>query len=1058
MSAVSRAHNPPFSVANPVDELLREDCDLDHDISDSRAPMILVSVGHASFLSLVDTGSEVSCVSFEVYQQILVLLPDLVSFPVQSVKVTGAFQSRSQKVTHQIELPIILEGDSFIFEFLVIPNLQFSIILGADFLRNFNASIVVDDSRFSLMIPGNNGSMLRVLERFPIHNSTSTAASLKLCSLSRSSEVPILAEGLASEHAVQEKGVSLCSKLTCNQDQQLTTLLDKHASVFSDVPGRTTLYQHEIHMLDSTPFAVRQYPIPVAHRPAVQKQIDEMENLGLISRSDTPFASPLLTTLKKDGSVRLCLDARKLNSAMKGNCELPRPIEDIVHNIHGVKYISSLDLTASYWQIPIHPDHRHYTGFRVGTRAYHFNVLPFGLKTAVGSFTRCMDLVLRGYLDVFVFAYVDDLLIVSATFEEHIDHLHKVLTRLHEAGLTLNRAKCFFCRDSARFLGYLLDSDGLRPDPERVVCVQNFPTPRSVHDVQSFLGLVNFDRGFIPGLADLTEPLTRLLRKGSVWRWGSLERKHFDQIKAVLAKATLLHHPVPEQQFYIECDASDVGIGGVLFQMVEGSKRIVAYMSRSLLERERRYSTPEKELLGVVEALRKWRVLLLGRAFTVRTDHHALQYLRHCRLLSPRISRWILVLQEYEFKVEYIPGKENVLADILSRHPPQRFSVPSDRTFSIAPLKNSPAWKVLLTDVSKLQHQDLKWQPIMDQLSSGEDIACGYVLSEGMLFKLEEADAPARLCLPVDLVDEVISAYHVSFGHFGAYKTWCALRRDVFFVGLYQRVKKVISTCLVCQVSKHARLPQPSWEAIIPTGPRDLVSVDFYGPLPRSTAGVTYLLVAVDVFSKWVALYPLKRATTAAAINRLEKDYFPNVGVPKRLLADHGTQFTSKKFSGFLAMHDVQLVFSSVRHPQGNPAERTMRELGRLFRAFCSDRHPRWAAEVRDFAGFLNNVLHESTGFTPCQLHFGTEPKSPLRSRVQFPGPVPATDHPAALILAVDQMSRKAALRAKLSKDYLPIHWEPGDQVLLKVDSVPTDPQHQTKKCLPLFEGPFTIK
>ena len=235
--------------------------------------------------------------------------------------------------------------------------------------------------------------------------------------------------------------------------------------------------------------------------------------------------------------------------------------------------------------------------------------------------------------------------------------------------------------------------------------------------------------------------------------------------------------------------------------------------------------------------------------------------------------------------------------------------------------------------------------------------------------------------------------------------------------------------------------------------------MDFYGPLPRSVAVVRYVLVAIDVFTKFVEFYPLKKATTLAATRCLQNKYFPSVGKPKRILVDHGTQFTSRHFAAFTQENGVKLVFSSVRHPQGNPAERVMRELSRLFRTYCSDNHTGWAKAMKSFGDMINNVVHESTGFAPIQLHFGKVPSSPFRELFVYPSPDVHVDPNASYLLALDNLRSRAALRAgRAVVNKVEHRWQPGDLVWLRANPIPQDTSLQTRKFFPLYEGPYSVK
>jgi transposase InsO family protein len=1035
-----------FHNANPTEELLAEPADIQVDVSFSHSPFVQAKILNCTFLALIDSGSDVSCISDTVFRQLEPFLKEVPVLPVQGIRVKGPFKARAWKVSHQLLLPIHLGAAACSCEFVVIPGLEFSVILGADFLRANDVQVRVNQGKFSVSFL--QQGKLFTLPEVSRPSQRSRVAQLHLCRI---------APALADPPRPTRAEFNLPPDLPEHHSHPLLKLLEKHQHIFSDSPGLTNNYHHEIRLTSSEPFAVRQYPIPLAHREKVQEEVNRMERWGVISRSDTPYSSPLVTTVKKDGSVRICLDARRLNSMTEADTELPRSIDDLLHSLGQVKFFSSLDLTASYWQIPIKPEHRRYTGFRVGTRAYHFNVLPFGLKTAVSSFTRCMDAVLGPLAGKIVHPYIDDLLVVSSSFEEHLDHLEQVFTRLSAAGFTLRAEKCTFLQKSASFLGFVLDQEGIRPDPERVQGLIDFPTPSHVKQLQAFLGLANFDRGFVPKFATISEPLTQLLRKGQPWIWQDSQDSAFHAIKQLVADSALLRHPDPRLPFAVECDASDVGIGAVLFQVDGEERRVIAYASKSLLERERKYTTTERELLAIVFALQKWRVFLIGRHFHVFTDHHCLQYMQRCRLLSPRITRWVLLLQEYDFSIKYLPGVQNHLADILSRFTTARWSSPAGGVFTVASMARASPAKKLFAELKTQQKSDPLLSVVLADLEADQEKP-NFCLVNGLVCRQVESCLSPLPCVPKALVVQFVQFYHEYYGHFGVYKTWQALRRDVWFNRMHDQVKQVLRGCQLCQTAKHARLSTPPFESILPDGPNDLVAVDYFGPLPRSIGGVMYILVVLDVFSKWVALYPVKRATASVSVKKLKEDYFLRVGKPRRVLSDHGTQFTSKRWHDFLREEEVQMIFSSVRHPQGNPSERVMRELGRLFRTYRREKHTGWAKDIPSFQFFLNNVVHQSTGFSPTELHFGKMPLSP-RQDAGIPPPELQQDSTVRLFLAQERLrkSSRARLHSAKTKFSTP-NFTMGDLVLLRANPIPQDPLRESKKFLPLFEGPFRLK
>lgn len=328
------------------------------------------------------------------------------------------------------------------------------------------------------------------------------------------------------------------------------------------------------------------------------------------------------------------------------------------------------------------------------------------------------------------------------------------------------------------------------------------------------------------------------------------------------------------------------------------------------------------------------------------------------------------------------------------------------------------------------------------------------MLHDDVLYFRQGNDENCLLCVPAAITDPLVQAYHEALGHFGVYKCWLALKSEVWWTNMSRDVKRVIKRCDICQKAKCTMLPKPPLQPIVASERGEIVALDIYGPLPKSRASACYLLVVLDRFTKHVSLYPLRRATTRACLNRLTTDYFATVGRPKKILSDHGTQFSTKKWKIILESLGVQVMYSSVRHPQANPSERVMRELGRLFRTFCHEKHTRWAFEVRDFSHLLNSVKHETTGFAPNELQFGAQSLKLLPKHFR---PFNADlDFAAKLTLAQGTLEGKAARRA-LKHPGRPYHpFQPGELVLLRNNPVSSVLEGITKKLL--FEGPYRIK
>ena len=374
---------------------------------------------------------------------------------------------------------------------------------------------------------------------------------------------------------------------------------------------------------------------------------------------------------KKDGTLRVCVDYRRLNVVSRADAyPMPR-VDDLVDQLGGAKYISMLDLTRGYWQVPVAQHAQHKTAFATPFGLYQFRRMPFGLQGAPATFQRMMDKLLDGW-GHFTNAYLDDLVIFSSSWPDHMQHLRAVIQRLQGAGLTVKPRKCQLGMTKCIYLGHIVGGGQVEVETAKVQAIQEFGVPRTKKEVRSFLGLTGYYRKFIPSYSSVASPLTDLTRKCMPNQvvWTPECAAAFEKLKSLLCSAPVLQAPNFEKQFIVQTDASERGVGAVLSQLDEsGADHPVAYFSRKLLPREERYSTVEKECLAVKLGIQAFRVYLLGKPFVVQTDHRALQWLDRVKESNSRLTRWSLSLQPYQFELAYRPGSQNGNADGLSRGP-----------------------------------------------------------------------------------------------------------------------------------------------------------------------------------------------------------------------------------------------------------------------------------------------------------------------------------------------------------------------------------------------------
>lgn len=554
------------------------------------------------------------------------------------------------------------------------------------------------------------------------------------------------------------------SILSHSQNAQLQKLLASYSHVFAkddEMPGRTSLVEHHIDLYDGArPFKLPSRRFPIHLQSEADKEVRKLLDSGIVEPSNSEFSSPPVLVRKKDGTVRFCIDYRRLNElTVKDSYPLPR-INEAINSIgRNAKYFSTLDLAMGYHHVPIAKDDKHKTAFASRFGLLQYTAMPFGLTNAPATFQRLMERVLAhmNWKDCLV--YIDDVLIWSETFPDHLRKLEEVLTAFAKAGLRIKGRKCHICCASVPYLGHVLTRDGIKMDPSRIKAVDSMTPPNSTKDLQKFLGFVNYYRRFIPNLSSLDAPLRQILAD-KTFSWSSGAQQAFDAIRNIIAKDAVLDYPDPSAKLVVDTDASDVGLGAVLSQIgVDGIERPIAFASRSLAENEKKWTVMERECLAVVWAVtEQFHCYLYGSKFTVRTDNRPLAWLRKLKKPPPRIARWILKLQEYEFEIIHRPGSRNSNADTLSRLPINAIFFQSDKSSAELRSKqlNDPDLAVLIRYIEKklanAPEQLTKQQRRL--LSRSEE----FKLERGVL--LRQVGGQCQVVIPSSIKREVLKALH----------------------------------------------------------------------------------------------------------------------------------------------------------------------------------------------------------------------------------------------------------------------------------------------------------
>ena len=534
----------------------------------------------------------------------------------------------------------------------------------------------------------------------------------------------------------------------------------------------------------------------------------------------------------------------------------------------------------------------------INGRVYEFCVVPFGLKVSTPALLRALDNKLEDL--TFLLRFVDDMLCLSTNIQEHFEHLEILLQRLIDCNITLNFAKCKFVQKEVKFLGHIISEKGITQDPEKLDKIKNFQRPRNIKQLQSFLGFLNFYSKFVDKYAEIAFPLFELNRKNIRFKWKENHQEAFESLINKFIELKTLAFPDPMKPYILRTDESGFAISAILSQMDENNEeKIIISVSRSLKGPELNYFITEKEMLAIVWALQELYTYLMGSKVTVFTDHKAITFFNKCRFANNRIMRWILATQDYDIEFEFIKGTSNVAADVLSRNPDDLIiSKKYDEIFIGNLLAQNPSKSIPsdFKNLSKIQSDDKKINQIIVKINLGilpEKQSENYQIENNILINTKKGK---KIVLPEVLGKKFVQELHDIYGHIGHKKVYKMIDQDFTMKGLKRKTHTWLKFCDTCQRVKYRNtLTKAPLQTIKIDAPNQLLSIDFIGPFPEASAGMKYILVCLDAFSKFVALYSLKKATTLSVINLIFKKYIPQHGKPLRIQADHGTQFTSKK-------------------------------------------------------------------------------------------------------------------------------------------------------------------
>jgi hypothetical protein len=750
--------------------------------------------------------------------------------------------------------------------------------------------------------------------------------------------------------------------------------------------GRSETLLHDIALKSEEPIYVKQFKIPDAHREEVERHVAEWLKLGVVQPCRSKFNSPLFVVMKKNGGVRLVQDFRALNAQTYVDKYSMKDVGECISEIgrSGSTIFTTIDLTAGFWQMLLHPRSRAYTAFTLpGKGQFQWVTAPMGLLGSPSSFQRLMETVMHNLENVLV--YIDDLLLHSHDHESHLATFEKVLKRMVQHGLKLNLEKCVFGSKEVGYLGFRLTEAGIKPGIDKLKAVSKALPPSSVKEVRQFLGLCNFFRNHVRNFSQLSAPLTEMIKKESKWKGGELPAaalKAFRELQSYLCSEPVVDYPRKDRAYALITDASFGdekkigGLGAILAQVnKKGEFFVIAYASRGLQKHEKNYTPFLLEMQAALWGMDHFSTYLRGRHFTLFTDHKPLEKLG--KVHTKTLNRLQEAMNQFDFEIIYKKGSE-MPADFLSRNVVASVSLSNEQLVQQQDL--DPFIKVIK---AFLLNRQLPSNP--EQQNVVKRLAMDCFIEDDLVWRrIKRSYEPSRvvLLLPQNLKDQVMQQAHGTLmaGHDGVLKTKERILSCYYWNGMDQDINQFIKNCHKCQIRRPQSNHSPALLTPLPQGtePNQRVHADLFGPLRASDNRKKYILCMTDAFTKYVELVALENKEASTVTTAMFEKWFCRYGIPSELVTDGGKEFCAKiseeLFKKLGALHTT----TTPHHPQCNSqAEVANKTIAKYLASFVDDSTLNWEDYLAPLMFCYNTSFHRSIKTTPFFVTYGIEPRQP---------------------------------------------------------------------------------